>query len=91
MITGKTLVYALIVIVLGTGERVFEAYRKAWSVRIAIDVVAAGANVRHFLGLVLLISLVVGGYLTLQAVDQALGKGTLRILFGRPQERARDA
>jgi len=91
VITVKTVLYALVVIVLGTGERVFEAYRKARSVRVAIDMVAANANVRHFLGMVLLISLVVGGYLTLQAIDEALGKGTLlRILLGRPREQARD-
>jgi len=92
VITGKTLAYALVVIVLGTGERLFEAYRQARAVRGAIHVVAAQANAAHFLGLVLLISLVVGAYLTIQELDQVLGKGTLfRVLFERPQEQARDA
>jgi hypothetical protein len=42
--------------------------------------------------MVLLISLVVGAYLTIEEIDQALGKGTLlRILFARPKAQARDA
>jgi hypothetical protein len=92
VIAGKTLIYALVVIALGTGERMFEAYRTVRTVQGALKAEEAQANLSHFLGLVLLISLVVGGYLTLQAIDEALGKGTLfRILFGRPQDRARDA
>ena len=91
VIAGKTLLYAFVVIALGTGERLFEAYRKAGTARGSLGLLEAEASLPHFLGLVLLISLVVGGYLTLQAIDEALGKGTLlRVLFGRPQERPRD-
>jgi hypothetical protein len=87
VIAGKTLAYGLVVILLGTGERLFEAYRKAGSVRGAFETLKAQANVNHFVGLVLLISLVVGAYLTTQEIDRVLGRGTLlRVLFQRPQE-----
>jgi len=40
--------------------------------------------------LVLLISLVVGTYLTLQEIDRAMGKGSLiRLLFERPVDKKR--
>ena len=46
----------------------------------------ANANMQRFLGLVLLSSLIVGTYLTIQAIDRALGEGTLfRLLFEQPQ------
>jgi hypothetical protein len=45
----------------------------------------ANANMQRFLGLVLLISLVVGIYLTLQEIDRAMGKeALLRLLCERP-------
>ncbi len=92
VITGKTLIYALVVILLGTGERMFEAYRTAGTLGGAVSLVAANANAPHFFGLVLLISLVVGAYLTMQEIDQVLGAGTLqKILLKRPQQRARDS
>ena len=59
-ITARTLVYALVVIVLGTAERLFTAFRHQGSAEAAIHDVLSNANVDHFLGLVLLISLVVG-------------------------------
>src|SRR5215469_254796 len=37
VIAGKTFVYALVVIVLGTGERILEASRKGGSLRAGID------------------------------------------------------
>ena len=43
------------------------------------------ADVHRFLGLVLLLSLVVGPYLTMQELDRAIGKGVLfRVLFQPP-------
>lgn len=85
VIACKTLVYALVVIVLGIGERIFEASRKQRSWNGGVHFVIANANIDRFLGLVLLISLVVGTYLTLQEIDRAMGKGALfRLLFERP-------
>ena len=47
----------------------------------------ANASSRHFLGLVLLLSLVVGPYLTFQEIEDALGKGMLfRLLWERPTD-----
>lgn len=91
VIAGKTVVYGLVVIILWTAERLFEAYRSAGTLQAAVDTLLAQADVRRFFGLVLLISLVVGAYLTLQELDRALGKGVLfRVLFDRPQRRTRD-
>ena len=85
VIAIKTLVYAMVVIVLGTGERILEAFHKQGSLNAAINFMIANANMQRFLGLVLLISLVVGIYLTLQEIDRAMGKGALfRLLFERP-------
>ncbi len=90
VIGGKTVVYALVVIVLGTGERIFKAFRKQGSLSAAINFMIANANMQRFLGLVLLISLVVGTYLTLQEIDRAMGEGALlRLLFERPMDRKR--
>ncbi len=85
VIGGKTFVYALIVIVLGTGERISKAFRTQGSLSAAVNFMIANANMQRFLGLVLLISLVVGTYLTLQEIDRAMGEGALlRLLFERP-------
>jgi hypothetical protein len=85
VIAGKTFVYALVVIVLGIGERIFKAFRQERSLTAAVDILIANANVQRFAGLVLLISLVVGTYLTLQEIDRAMGRGAvLRLLFERP-------
>jgi len=88
VIGGKTVVYALVVIVLAIGERIFEAYRKQGSWSKGIDFVIANANIDRFFGLVLLISLVVGTYLTLQEINRAMGRGALfRLLFERPVDK----
>ena len=88
VIASKTLIYAMVVVVLGIGERIFETYRKEGSLRTALDFMIANSNGRRFLGLVLLISLVVGTYLTLQEIDRAMGEGSLyRLLFERPVDR----
>jgi hypothetical protein len=92
VIAGKTLIYALIVIVLGIGERIFTAYRQEGSIGAAVSFVWAGADGHRFLGLVLLLSLVVGAYLTMQEFDRAIGKGVLiRVLFERPKDTGREA
>jgi hypothetical protein len=62
VIAAKTIVYAVVVIVLGTGERIFETFHKQESLGAAINFMVANANMQRFLGLVLLISLVVGVY-----------------------------
>ena len=90
VIAGKTLVYALVVIVLGTGERILEAFRKQGSLNAALNFMIANANMQRFLGLVLLISLIVGTYLTIQEIDRAMGEGSLfRLLFERPVDEKR--
>jgi hypothetical protein len=87
-IVVRTLVYALVVILLGTGERLFRAFRHEGSLRAALEQVASTADVHHFLGLVLLLSLVVGAYLTAQEIDRAIGRGGLmRLLLERPAAR----
>jgi hypothetical protein len=84
VIAVKTLVYAAVVVVLGIGERIFEAFRRQGSMSAAIDFMIANADVHRFLGLVLLISLVVGTYLTIQEIDHAMGEGALFRLFFEP-------
>jgi hypothetical protein len=84
VVAGKTFVYALVVIVLGIGEKIFEAYRKAGSLGEAVSNLIANANFDRFMGLVLLISLVVFVYLVMQVIEQAMGKGALFKLFFEP-------
>jgi len=83
----KTIVYALVVIALGTAERVFSASRETGAVGQGFEEVMAHADIHRFLGLVLLLSLVVGAYLTAQEIDRALGSGgLLRFLLARPPQ-----
>ncbi len=85
VIAGKTAVYALIVIALGIGERILKAFHQKGSLSMAVNFLIANANGHRFVGLVLLISLVVGTYLALQEIDSAMGKGALlRLLLERP-------
>ena len=85
VVAFKTFVYALVVIVLGIGEKIFEAYRKAGTLDGAVSRLMANANVDHFMGLVLLISLVVFVYLAMQEIERVMGKGALlRLFFKRP-------
>ena len=85
VIVGKTLVYALAVILLGIGDRILKACLREGSWRGGIDALEAGANLDRFLGLVLLITLIVGMYLTIQEINRGLGKGVLcKLLFERP-------
>jgi hypothetical protein len=84
VVACKTAIYALAVTVLGIGERILEAFRKQGSLSAAVNSLIANANVDRFLGLVLLISLVVGTYLTLQEIERAMGEGALFRLFFEP-------
>ena len=84
-ILARTLVYAFIVIALGTAERLFTAYRHQGSARAAFEWVVANADIHRFSGLVLLFSLVVGAYLTAQEIDRAIWRGGLvGLLLERP-------
>ena len=86
VIACKTLIYGLVVILLGIGEKILHAARQTGSLRGGIGFVIAHANLDRFLGMVLLISLVVGSYLVLQEVDRAMGNGALlRLFFERPR------
>lgn len=92
VIAAKTLIYGLVVFVLGTGERIFEACRRAGTLRGGIDYVIAHANLHRSLGLVLLISLVIGAYLALQQINRVMGKRVLlRAFFERPMCKEYDA
>ena len=54
-----------------------------------LNLLLANADFDRFLRLVLLVSIVVGVYLTLQEIDRALGSGTLyAILFDTPGDSA---
>src|SRR5215472_2866213 len=63
VIGSKTLIYGLVVILLGIGDRLFEDFSKEGSLSAAVNLFVANANVQRFLGLVLLISLVIFIYL----------------------------
>ena len=90
VVAGKTFVYALVVIVLGIGEKIFEAYRKADSLGEAVSNLIANANFDRFMGLVLLISLVVFVYLVMQEIEGAMGKGALfKLFFEAPLDKSR--
>jgi fumarate reductase subunit D len=85
VIAFKTFIYGLAVITLGIGERIIHSYRQAGDLRRAITMVIANANLDRFLGCVLLISLLVSAYLTLEEISRAMGKGALfRLLFKPP-------
>ena len=84
----KTLIYGLVVVVFGIGERIFDASYKTGSLQRGVDLVIAKANFNRFLGLVLLITLVVGARLTLQEISQAMGEGAMfRLFFEQPVQR----
>jgi hypothetical protein len=80
----KTLIYALVVIVLGIGEKTYHGVHEAGSLQGGISLVIANASLDRFLGMVLLVSLIVGSYLVLQEIDRAMGKGALFSLFFKP-------
>jgi hypothetical protein len=88
----KTFTYAFAVIVIGVGEKILEAARKAHSFSEGVDHLIANANMDRFMGLVLLISMVVFVYLLMQEIENAMGKGALyRLLFERPEQTSESA
>jgi hypothetical protein len=90
VVAGKTLVYGLVVIALGGGERIIHAVREAGGLREGLALLIANARLDRFLGLVLLVSVVVAVYLVMQEIDRAMGKGALfRLFFRRPVENSR--
>jgi len=87
VIAGKTLIYGAAVLALGIGERMIHSYRRTGDFRDAASLVIANANLDRFLGCVLLISLVVSAYLTMEEINRAMGKGALYALFfERPRQ-----
>jgi hypothetical protein len=84
IVAWRTFVYALVVFTLIAVERIFHGVREAGSLQGGISRAIASANLDHFLGLVLLLSLIVGVYLTVQEIDRAMGKGALFRLFFEP-------
>jgi hypothetical protein len=85
VVTIKTFIYGFVVIVFGIGEKIFGAYRESHTLGDAISKLIADANVDHFLGMVLVISIVVFFYLAMQEIERAMGKGALfRLFFKRP-------
>ena len=90
VVVVKTLIYAVAVIAVGLGERIFDSMRKAGSLKAGVNALIANANVDRFLGFVLLISLIVGAYLTMQEISRAMGKGALfKLFFDAPTDRSR--
>jgi hypothetical protein len=61
---------------------------EAGSLKAGISALIANANVDRFLGLVLLVSLIVGFYLVVQEISRAMGKDALfRLFFAPPQDK----
>jgi fumarate reductase subunit D len=90
VIACKTLIYGLAVLTLGIGERLIHAYRRTGDFRDAANIVIANANLDRFLGCVLLITLVVSAYLTMEEINRAMGKGALYALFFKPPQQSRE-
>jgi hypothetical protein len=85
VVAYKTLLYAVVVIVLGLGEKIFHAARETRSLSGAVRHVIADANLDRFLGQVLLISILVAIYLVIEEIARAMGKGALfRLFFESP-------
>jgi hypothetical protein len=89
VIACKTFIYGLAVLALGIGERTIHSYRRTGDFRDAVSLVIANANLDRFFGCVLLISLVVSAYLTMEEINRAMGKGALYALFFRPPQQIR--
>lgn len=86
VIACKTLLYGIGVVVLGIGDRLIHSYRVAGSLRGGIDLIIASARLDHFLGCVLLITMILVAYFVMQEIDHAMGKGALfKLFFARPR------
>jgi len=84
VVAYKTFLYAVVVIIFGIGEQILHGVRETRSLRAAIRLVIANANLDRFLGPVLLISLLVATYLVMEEIARAMGKGALFKLFFEP-------
>jgi hypothetical protein len=84
VVACRTFLYALVVFALIAAERIFHGVRETGSLQGGISWAIASANLDHFLGLVLLIGLIVGVYLTVQEIDRAMGERALFRLFFEP-------
>ena len=91
VVACRTFLYALVVFALIAAERIFHGIRETGSLEGGISRAIASAHLDHFLGLVLLIGLVVGVYLTVQEIDRGMGKGALFRLFFEPPSVDADA
>jgi hypothetical protein len=87
VVACKTFIYGLIVGVLVIGEKIFHGVRETGSFHGGVGLVIANANLDRSLGIVLLLSLVVGSYLVLQEIYRAMGKGALfKLFFALPSD-----
>jgi hypothetical protein len=90
VIACQTLVYCLVVILLGIGERIVHSVREAGNIQDGLARVLANANTDRFVGGALLVSLIVGSYLVMQEISRAMGKGALfKLFFHRPSGTSR--
>jgi hypothetical protein len=90
-VASKTVLYGLIVLALGTLEKLIDAYRESGMLGEALRIAAERANQHRFLGTVLCLTLVFGAYFVTSEVNRAMGKGTLFALFFRRPGAARMA
>jgi hypothetical protein len=81
VIGGQTVLYCLVVVTLGVGERLVHDIREAKNLHDGFAQFLANANVDRFLGGALLVSLVVGSYLVMREISDAMGTGALYKLF----------
>ncbi|HVN90208.1 MAG TPA: hypothetical protein VMT61_10380 [Candidatus Binataceae bacterium] len=88
VVTFKTIVYAFVVLIADTGERLIEAAHHNGGFAAGFQQLIANASFQRFLGTTLLVSLVLGLYLSIQEINNALGgDGTLlRIMCQRRSE-----
>ena len=84
VILFKTIVYGLVVVTVGLGERIRHSMHEAGSFHSGVNALIANANVDRFLGLVLLVCLIVGIYLVVEEISRAMGKDALFKLFFAP-------
>lgn len=84
----RTALYAGVVILLWSLERFIDFSRQAKGVKAGASMLLANANLDRFLGLVILASMVIGTYLVLEEISDAMGPGALRkLFFSRPPAR----
>lgn len=87
VIAGKTLIYALVVILFRVGEQFLGFFRRERSMSAAFGSLIAGADAHRFLALLLLVTIVLGSYLTTQEIDRAIGRGKLFRILCEPRSK----